>query len=77
MRNFPQIMQTYDVAKIFGWVAGLAGLKNVSQFRVNVVPDQQLQHQVQAGNSRPMSAGNVDLNKVGEPHQIPNMGATG
>lgn len=73
MRNFPQIMASYDIAKIFGFVAGLGGLKNVSQFRVQTVPDAQLQNQAQAGNSIPVSQpGNLN-----EPGQIPGMGATG
>lgn len=76
MRNFPQIMQTYDIAKIFGFVAGLAGLHNVSQFRVNVIPDEQALQNGQTGNSIPLS-GTTDLTKVGEPGQIPGMGATG
>ncbi len=76
MRNFPQIMMNYDVAKIFGWVAGLAGLKNVSQFRVQVVPDATLANSAQAGNSIPLS-GKVDLTAVNEPGQIAGMGTTG
>jgi hypothetical protein len=76
MRNFPQIMQTYDIAKIFGFVAGLAGLHNVSQFRVNVIPDGAGQQSAQMGNSIPLG-GTTDLTKVPEPGQIPGMGSTG
>ena len=49
-RNIPQIGQTYDLGKIFGWVAQLGGIKNIDQFKVEVVPDQQLADQAQAGN---------------------------
>lgn len=76
MRNYPQIMQTYDISKIFGFVASLAGLKNLSQFRVNVIPDEQGMQNAQTGNSIPL-AGNTDLEKVLEPGQINGMGATG
>lgn len=76
MRNFPQIMQTYDMAKIFGFVGGLAGLKNISQFRINVVPDAQAQQNAQMGNSIPLN-GKVDLSGVNEPGQIAGMGSTG
>lgn len=34
----PQIAAGYDIAKIFGWVAKLGGLKNVSQFKLQVMP---------------------------------------
>lgn len=76
MRNFPQIMATYDIAKIFGFVAGLAGLNNVSQFRVNVVPDGVAEQNAQMGNSIPLG-GTTDLNKTLEPNQINGMGSTG
>jgi len=76
MMNYPQIMATYDVAKIFAWVSHLAGIKNMQQFRL--VPDAQALQQQQAGNVVPIgtaakSAG-VNLN---EPRQIPNTGPTG
>jgi len=76
MRNFPQIMQTYDIAKIFGWVGNLAGLKNINQFRVQVTPDGKSAQAAQMGNSVPLS-GNTDLSRVGEPGQINGMGSTG
>lgn len=69
--KMPMILQQYDVAKLFGFVAQLAGLKNITQFRVQVQPDVVLQQQAQAGNVVPAR---VNLN---EPRQIPNMGATG
>lgn len=50
----PQVLMQYDWGKIFAWMAQLAGLKNIQQMRVQVVPDQQLQGQAQAGNVIPM-----------------------
>lgn len=72
MAAMPQIAQGYDMVKIFGFVAGLAGLKNISQFRVKVVPNAQMQAQVQSGASVPM----VTEGNPMEPGQIPGMGAT-
>ena len=66
MVNFPQILQQYDMAKIFAWVANLAGIKNIAQFRV--VPDQRLMQQAQEGNVVPLaqagSSTNTDLNNM-------------
>lgn len=50
----PQVAMGYDWTRIFAWVASLAGLKNINQFKVQVVPDQQLAQQAQAGNVIPM-----------------------
>lgn len=80
LTKFPQIMQTYDMAKIFAWVAGLAGIKNMTQFRL--VPDGQLQQQAQAGNVIPLQSAINDNPRImkgnlNEPGQVPGMGATG
>ncbi len=50
----PQISMSYDWTRIFAWVATLAGLKNISQFKIQMVPDQQLQQQAQQGNVIPL-----------------------
>lgn len=34
----PQIAMQYDVGKIFAWTAQLSGLKNINQFKVQVLP---------------------------------------
>lgn len=54
--QFPQIMQQYDFARIFGFVAQLAGLKNINQFKVQVVPDAGLQGAAAGGNVIPIGA---------------------
>jgi hypothetical protein len=79
----PQIMQQYDFAKIFAFVAQLAGLKNINQFKVSVVPDAMMQQAVQAGNSVPATAepGSEGLepnevNAGGTSPQLPGMGQT-
>lgn len=52
----PQISSTYDMSKIFAWMATLGGLKNINQMKVQMVDPAQLQQQAQAGNIIPMRA---------------------
>ena len=47
----PQLGQTYDLAAIFGWMAQLAGLRNINQFKV--AAPAALDQQVAAGNLVP------------------------
>jgi hypothetical protein len=54
MRNFPQLMTQFDMGKVFTHVAQLAGIRNINQFKIQVVPDAQLQAQAQAGNVIPL-----------------------
>ena len=74
IQKMPQVGQSFDVPKIFAFVAQLAGLKNINQFRINVVPDAMAQRNAQAGNSIPLAAPKANPN---EPGQIPGMGSTG
>lgn len=50
----PQILMSYDWGRIFAWAAQLGGLKNIRQFRVQVMPDAMLQAQAQQGNVIPL-----------------------
>lgn len=52
--SIQQIGMAYDLGGIFSWIAKLAGLKNISQFKIQVTPDQILQQQMMAGNSVPV-----------------------
>jgi hypothetical protein len=54
MARFPQLMASYDMGKIFEWVAQLAGLKNLNQFKIQVAPNQLLAQQAAQGNVVPM-----------------------
>lgn len=47
----PQIAAQYDIGRIFAFMAQLAGLKNITQFKV--MPDAQAMQQAQAGNMVP------------------------
>ena len=69
--TMPTVMETYDFTKIFAFVAQLAGIKNINQFKVQIVPDGKLAGQVQAGNSVPAA-----VEGPSEPNQLPGMGAT-
>lgn len=70
--KMPQVAGAYDMPKMFAFVAQLAGLKNISQFRINVMPDAQLAAQARAGNMVPIAQGNQS-----EPGQVPGNGPTG
>lgn len=79
MRTIPQIMMEYDIGRMFEWIAQLAGLKNIGQFKIKVLPPGMQQPPgVQAGNVVPMpgmaSTANANL---AEPGQVSGMGATG
>lgn len=52
----PQVAQQYDWGRIFAWVAQLGGLKNINQFKIQVLPDEQLQQQAAQGNVIPLGA---------------------
>ena len=85
IRAVPEIMAGYDMGRIFEWVAQLGGLKNISQFKIQLAPDQMLQRQAQLGNVIPMGQGQGQQPKAPtpssasspEPGQVPGMGATG
>ena len=79
VRQLPQVMQQYDIAKIFAWVGTLAGLKNMQQFRMQIMPQDpaMLAQQVQAGNMVPVGDAMKDLSRVPDAGRPANMGATG
>lgn len=61
--QMPQIATQYDVAGIFSWMAQLAGLKNITQFKL--APDQMVQQMAQAGNLVPQKPGGSNGVNVG------------
>jgi hypothetical protein len=54
--QMPFLAGQFDLGGIFSWMARLAGLKNIDQFKVNVMPDQAMAMQAQAGNMIPAGA---------------------
>ena len=55
--RIPVIGQQYDLGRVFGWVAQLAGLKNINQFKIQITPDQQIAQDAQSGNVVPIAPG--------------------
>ena len=55
MAQSPQVLQSYDLGKIFSWVAQLGGLKNVNQFKIETDSPEALAQQAQAGNVVPIN----------------------
>jgi hypothetical protein len=53
----PQISMTYDMNKIFAWMASLGGLKNINQMKVQMGDPAMLAAQAQAGNVVPLRGG--------------------
>jgi hypothetical protein len=80
MRTLPSLMMQYDLGAIFGYVAQLAGVRNLQQFKLQVTPDEVLRAQVAAGNSVPLGGGNGQPGKSGNaprpagPRQVPGVG---
>lgn len=68
MAQMPTIAANYDVAGIFSWMAQIAGLKNITQFKLQPTPDMQMQAQLAQGNMLPMRAAG------GPPKPPPNGG---
>lgn len=79
MAKDPQLSMSYDRAGIFAWMAQLAGLKNIKQFRIQpqIMPDEQVAAQAQAGNVVPIgNPAEQDLGTPPEPGQVSGMGTT-
>lgn len=57
LAKMPQIAMQYDLGGIFSWMAQLAGLKNITQFKIQVTPDQQAMLAAERGNLVPINAG--------------------
>jgi hypothetical protein len=71
----PQVAGQYDLGRIFAWVASLAGLKNVQQFKMQSMDPAALQQSLQAGNSVPLEAVQRDLGMPPNSGQVPNVGS--
>jgi hypothetical protein len=59
----PELLQQFDITRIFTYIATQLGAKNVEDFKRNMsqiqtqtMPDQQIQQQLQAGNIIPAGA---------------------
>lgn len=92
LRSVPEMGASHDITKIFEWVATLGGLKNIRQFRINVMDDGALAQQVQQGNMvgernggaqprgesrRPTAPGSGNSPATPLPRQIAGVGPSG
>lgn len=87
MSQSPEVLQAFDLSKIFAWIAQLGGLKNINQFRIQVEDPDSLQQQAQAGNVIPLRSGNDTGRRAGNqprtdgdtevPSQIAGVGPSG
>jgi hypothetical protein len=75
--RIPQIAMRYDLGRIFGWVAQLAGLKSIRKFQLQIAPPGVDPRQLMGGNVVPIQAARQDLGRPAEPGQISGMGTTG
>lgn len=87
--KIPGMASQYNIPGMFEWMAQLAGMKNIRQFRINVMSDQAALQQAEAGNIVPLGGQNGraqganaggDENYAGrnaEPSQISGVGPTG
>lgn len=53
-KQIPQLAQGYDIYGILDMIAWLSGVKNMEQYRLDVVSNENIQNEVQAGNLVPM-----------------------
>jgi hypothetical protein len=77
MQKHPEILMTYDIAKIFSWVAYLGGIKNLQQFRLT--QDDMIRRQATAGNVVPIGTAQKETKggNPNEPRQTALAGPTG
>lgn len=74
MRSVPGLILQYDLGRIFGYVASLAGIRNLSQFKIQVGSPQSLMQQADAGNIVPIkgnATAGVGTGTMGGPPQMP------
>jgi len=57
LAQMPGIAAGYNIAGIFDYVAQLAGMKNIEQFKVEVTPDRLAMAQLKAGQATPIDGG--------------------
>lgn len=58
IQRMPQVMMSYDMGRIFAWIAQLGGLKNIHRFKLNVVPDDVALANAGAGKTLPIGGSN-------------------
>lgn len=90
MAQAPQVLQSFDLGRVFSWVAQLGGLKNINQFKIEIDSPEALAQQQAAGNVVPINgqtregsgsngAGSYSGSPGGSPvpTQVPAVGPSG
>jgi len=73
MRNVPGLIMQYDLGRIFAFIAQLAGIRNLQQFKIEVASQQSLMQQADAGNVVPIKGGGGQ-GPGSNPAQVPTTG---
>lgn len=73
--TIPGMGQTYDLGKLFAYIAQLAGLKNINQFKMQPMGQPQIDAQVQQGNLRPIPGSGAANSMAGGPTSLPTPGS--
>lgn len=57
LRNIPPLMQQLDLWKLFAYIGQLAGIRNIQQFKIQVMPPGQMAPPAAGGNVVPLPLG--------------------
>lgn len=71
------LAQSYNIDALFAYTARLGGAKNVEQFKIKAVPDDQLDKARAAGNVVPImptGSSSAAMGRPNQPQQMPGMG---
>lgn len=60
------IASTYNLPEMFGWVAQLAGLRNINRFRIQLTPDQAIRDALARGQVVPIGGQNGAAGRIAE-----------
>lgn len=84
LRQMPDLAVRYDLAGIFAWMAQLAGMRNINQFKVQMDDPAEIKKQADAGNLVALQQGPQVPGPQGrggaqgaEPKQVSRVGPTG
>jgi len=85
MAQAPQVLQSFDLGRVFSWIAQLGGLKNINQFKIEIDDPVALQQQAAAGNVVPINGQTSSGSGSGAgtdggtpiPSQVPAVGPSG
>jgi len=85
MAQDPQVLQSFDLGRVFSWVAQLGGLKNINQFKIEVDSPEAMAQQAAARNVVPINGqqsgrpggSTTEAGGAPVPTQIPAVGPSG